>query len=49
MKVVKAKVIDDEWRATRLEGTIESSEIPQFGCRSAEVNLAVKALVRATG
>ena len=49
LKVVKAKVIDGEWRATKLEGTIDSSETPQFGCSSAEASQTVKALLRESG
>ena len=49
LKVVKARALDGEWLATKLQGTIDSSETPQFGCRSGEVSLAVKALLRATG
>jgi hypothetical protein len=49
LKVAQAKVLHGEWRATKLEGTIDSSESPQFGCRSAEVSLSAKALLRGTG
>jgi hypothetical protein len=49
LKVAKAKVLGGEWRAIKLEGTIDSSETPQFGCRSAEASLTVKALLRESG
>jgi hypothetical protein len=49
LRVAKANVLDGEWRATKLEGTIDSSETPQFGCRSAEASLSIKALLRETG
>ena len=47
--MAKAKAIDGEWRATKLEGTVEHSEAIQFGCRSGQAKLAIKALLRATG
>jgi hypothetical protein len=43
LKVVKARVVDDEWRATRVVGTIDQSEAAQLGCRSSEARLAVRA------
>ena len=43
LQVVKARVIDDEWRATRVIGTIDQSEAQQLGCRSSEAELAVRA------
>ena len=49
LKVVKARVLDGEWRATKLEGSVDSSETPQFGCSSAEASQTVKALLRETG
>jgi hypothetical protein len=49
LTVANAKAIDGEWRATKLEGTVEHSEAIQFGCRSGQATLAIKALLRATG
>ncbi len=43
LRVDRAGVVDGEWRATRLLGTIDQSEVAQLGCRSAEARLAVRA------
>ena len=42
LKVVAAEAIDGDWLATRVRGTIEQSEVAQFGCRSAEATIAVR-------
>lgn len=44
--VVKARAIDAEWRATKIEGTVRSSEAPQFGCVSGSASVAVKGTLR---
>ncbi|HEY7562516.1 MAG TPA: fibronectin type III domain-containing protein [Gaiellaceae bacterium] len=43
LKVVRARVVDDRWRATRLGGTIDQSEAAQLGCRPSHAELAVRA------
>ena len=43
LRVDKARVIDDEWRATRLVGTLVHSEAAQLGCGSSEARLTVRA------
>jgi hypothetical protein len=35
VKVVRARVIDGEWRAVRIEGTWSYTNVAQLGCRSA--------------
>lgn len=42
LRVVAAGAIDGEWLATRVRGTIEQSEVAQFGCRPAEAALTVR-------
>jgi hypothetical protein len=41
--VVKAKVIDGEWRATKLEGTMVESHASAFGCVSGGAHFTVTA------
>ena len=43
LKVDKARVIGDEWRATLLVGTLNHSEAAQLGCGYSEAELAVRA------
>jgi hypothetical protein len=38
-KVMKARALAGEWRATKLEGTVENSEVFQFGCVSGTVSI----------
>ena len=45
-KVVKAKPVEGEWRATKLEGTVEQSEVAQFGCVASRGSVSVKASLR---
>jgi hypothetical protein len=49
LKVVKARAIAGEWRATRLTGTLSSSESAQFGCVSSHAEQAVQAKLRLAG
>ena len=49
LKVVKARAIAGEWRATRLTGTLSSSESAQFGCVSSHAEQAVQAKLRIAG
>jgi hypothetical protein len=44
--VVRARALADEWRATKIEGTVDSSEVPQFGCTSGRASVAVKGSLR---
>jgi hypothetical protein len=43
LKVDKARVMGDEWRATLLVGTLSHSEAAQLGCGYSEAELAVRA------
>ena len=43
LKVVKARALNGEWRATRVVGTIDQSEAAQLGCRSSAAELDVRA------
>jgi hypothetical protein len=43
LRVAKARVVDGEWRATLLEGTMTHQEAAQLGCRSGSANLSVRA------
>lgn len=43
LQVDRARLIDDEWRATYLVGTIDHSEAAQLGCGSSEAQLTVRA------
>jgi hypothetical protein len=49
LKVVKARAIAGEWRATTLTGTLSSSESAQFGCVSSHAAQSVKAKLRLAG
>lgn len=42
LRVVAAEAIDGRWLATRVRGTIDQSEVAQFGCRSAEATMTVR-------
>ncbi len=47
LRVDAARVIDREWRASRLVGTLDQSEAEQLGCRYSEAEFSVRArLVR---
>lgn len=48
-KVAKARALAGEWRATKIEGTVENSEVSQFGCVSGSASVAVKGTLRGTG
>lgn len=48
-KVIKARAIAGEWRATNFEGTIEHTETPQYGCVTAHAELAIKGTLRVAG
>lgn len=43
LRVDKARVIDGEWRATLLVGTLDHSEAAQLGCGYSEAQLTVRA------
>jgi len=43
---VRARALDGEWRATKIEGTVDSSEVSQFGCVSGRASIAVKGTLR---
>ena len=49
LKVKKARAIAGQWRATRLGGTLTSSEAPQFGCLAARAVTSIKAKLRLAG
>jgi hypothetical protein len=49
LEVVKAKPLDGEWRASKLEGTVKNSEVQQFGCVSGSATVSVKATLRLSG
>ncbi|HXV32770.1 MAG TPA: hypothetical protein VD769_02075 [Gaiellaceae bacterium] len=42
LRVAAAAAIDGEWLATRVRGTMEQSEVAQFGCRSAEAAMTFR-------
>jgi hypothetical protein len=42
VRIAAAAAIDGAWLATRIRGTIEHSEVAQFGCRAAEATLALR-------
>ena len=44
--VMKARALAGEWRATKIEGTVESSEVSQFGCISGRATVAIKGTLR---
>jgi hypothetical protein len=43
LRVDAARVIDREWRASRLVGTLDQSEAEQLGCRYSEAEFSVRA------
>ena len=43
LRVDRARVIGDEWRATHLVGTLGHSEAAQLGCGYSEAQLTVRA------
>lgn len=49
LKVKKARAIAGEWRATKLGGTLTSSEAPQFGCVAGRAVTSIKARLRLAG
>ena len=44
--VVRARALAGEWRATKIEGTVDSSEVSQFGCVGGSASVAVKGTLR---
>jgi hypothetical protein len=46
LRVVKARMLGDDWRATRLVGSIRQREGTQLGCHGSEARLAVHAHLR---
>lgn len=48
-KVMKARALTSEWRATKLEGTVKNSEVSQFGCVSGSATVSVKGSLRGSG
>jgi hypothetical protein len=48
-KVAKARALAGEWKATKIEGTVDNSEVSQFGCVSGSASVAVKGTLRGTG
>jgi hypothetical protein len=48
-KVAKARALAGEWRATKIEGTVDNSEVSQFGCISGSASVAVKGTLRGSG
>jgi hypothetical protein len=49
LRVVKARAVAGEWRATTLTGTLSSSESAQFGCVRSHAVQSVKAKLRLAG
>jgi hypothetical protein len=49
LRVVKAQAIAGEWRATKVQGTLESHEAPQFGCIASGSKVAIKGSARYAG
>jgi hypothetical protein len=49
LKVTTARAIAGEWRATKLGGTLTSSEAPQFGCVAGRAVTSIKAKLRLAG
>jgi hypothetical protein len=43
LRVVKVRMLGDDWRATRLVGSVRQREGAQLGCHSSEARLAVHA------
>ena len=48
-KVTKAKAIEGEWRASMFAGTLEQTESPQYGCRTAHGEVSIKGTLRVPG
>ena len=48
IKAVKAKALGGLWRITKFEGTLTSSEAPQFGCVSGHAVQTIKGMLRLT-
>jgi hypothetical protein len=46
LRVVKARMLGDEWRATRLVGSVRQHEGAQLGCHGSEARLAVHARLK---
>lgn len=44
--VVRARALAGEWRATKIEGTVDNSEVSQFGCISGRATVAVTGTLR---
>jgi hypothetical protein len=42
LKVTRARAVEGEWRATRLEGTLEQSEASQLGCVTSGATLTLR-------
>ena len=49
LKVLKAKAVDGEWRATKLGGTVGQSEAAQFGCVASQGSVSINASLRIPG
>ncbi len=49
LRVVKARAVAGEWRATRLTGTLSNSETSQFGCVSSHAEQSLRAKLRVAG
>lgn len=43
LRVDAAKVVEDEWRATRLVGTLDQTDAAQLGCRAGEARIDIRA------
>jgi len=48
-KVIKARAIAGEWRATKLEGKLENTEASQYGCIAGHAEVAFKGTLRLAG
>ena len=46
LKVVKARMLAGDWRATRLVGTVHQREETQLSCHASEARLALRARLR---
>lgn len=46
LKVVKARMLGNEWRATRVVGSVHQREETQLGCHSSEARLALQGRLR---
>jgi hypothetical protein len=49
VKIVKARAFGGVWRVTKFEGTLTSSEAPQFGCVSGRAVQTIKGVFRPAG